>query len=277
MWKEKIENSGISTDVVTRVKVAIPAAVIVIGIVLFGDQVWVGFLVTLIAIIGMWEFVQMTNSQLPELRIKLLLGVSIFTGICTIIAGRSGLDSSIILSNLLVVFYYLLFSPAKKIAGLQELGASLFGVIWIPWSLHHLTLIKGLENGTAFLFLLVIIIWVSDIAAYFGGKRFGKIPLAPSISPKKTVEGSLIGLMASAVIAYGFVSLLGLSFLGWKCLILGVVIAAIGQAGDLIESKWKRLCDVKDSGNIMPGHGGVLDRIDGFLPATPIFYYFLIL
>ena len=137
-------------------------------------------------------------------------------------------------------------------------------------------LIKAHEDGTALVFFLLFIISFSDIFAYFGGKRFGNIPLAPSISPKKTWEGSLIGAGVSALFSGLYVELT-LDYFWLTGIMLGLVTAAAGQLGDLVESRIKRLCGVKDSGRLLPGHGGILDRVDGYLIAAPLFYYLILL
>jgi len=119
-----------------------------------------------------------------------------------------------------------------------------------------------------------ILIWVNDSFAYLVGKNFGKQKLFPSVSPKKTVEGFLGGLFFSCVASY-FISEYThtLSFTNW--LILAIIISVFGTIGDLIESKFKRQAGVKDSGVIMPGHGGLLDRLDSIIFAAPFIYLFL--
>ena len=119
-----------------------------------------------------------------------------------------------------------------------------------------------------------ILIWVNDSFAYLVGKNFGKLKLCEKISPKKTVEGFLGGLFFSCVASY-FISTFApsLSFTNW--LILSIIISVFGTLGDLIESKFKRQANVKDSGAIMPGHGGLLDRLDSIIFAAPFIYLFL--
>ena len=119
-----------------------------------------------------------------------------------------------------------------------------------------------------------ILIWVNDSFAYLVGKNFGRQKLFPSVSPKKTVEGFLGGLFFACVSSYfiaEFTETLG--FTSW--LILGIIVSVFGTIGDLIESKFKRQADVKDSGVIMPGHGGLLDRLDSIIFAAPFIYLFL--
>ena len=119
-----------------------------------------------------------------------------------------------------------------------------------------------------------ILIWVNDSAAYFVGKNFGKQKLFPSVSPKKTVEGFLGGLFFACVSSYFIATYTEtLGFTSW--LILAIIVSVLGTLGDLIESKFKRQAGVKDSGVIMPGHGGLLDRLDSIIFAAPFIYLFL--
>lgn len=120
-----------------------------------------------------------------------------------------------------------------------------------------------------------ILVWVNDSFAYIVGKNFGRQKLFPSISPKKTVEGFLGGLLFSCISSYFISAYMDetLSFTSW--LILAIIVSVFGTLGDLIESKFKRQADVKDSGVIMPGHGGLLDRLDSIIFAAPFIYLFL--
>ena len=132
------------------------------------------------------------------------------------------------------------------------------------------------NGGIAWLLWLLLMIWSTDIAAYEVGRRFGKTKLAESISPNKTVEGSLAGIAGALVIGFIF----GISFIhvnGFIAFIIPVVISVIGQLGDLAESKVKRLAGVKDSGNLLPGHGGILDRFDSMMPGAVFMYIFLLI
>jgi phosphatidate cytidylyltransferase len=124
------------------------------------------------------------------------------------------------------------------------------------------------------LLTLLGIIWAGDSLAYYGGRAFGRHPLAPVVSPKKTVEGAVAGLVGSVLAAI----LIGIRLLGQSLLpmaVAGLLIGGVGQIGDLSESALKRSAGVKDSSSILPGHGGILDRLDSLLFAAPIFYWFL--
>lgn len=125
-------------------------------------------------------------------------------------------------------------------------------------------------RGLAWTALVVIAIWVGDSLAFLGGRRFGRRRLAPRISPGKTIEGSLTGLLGSALSALLCAALFGLSLPAVGALAIGAGLGITGQLGDLIESLLKRLAGVKDSGTLIPGHGGLLDRIDALLLTFPV-------
>ena len=164
----------------------------------------------------------------------------------------------------------------------NNLTAGFFGGIYAPLGFLCLMLIRGMgtnEQGFAFALTLVLMIWGGDVFAYFGGKNFGKRPLAPTISPKKTVEGFLFGFIGCAV---GLaVSIYTLPFVSPITMLNGLplifLIGIFGPIGDLIESKIKRKAEVKDSSNLLPGHGGFFDRFDALIPASCAMYVYLIL
>ena len=145
-----------------------------------------------------------------------------------------------------------------------------FGVIYV---IRHIN-----DVGAAFTILMFMVIWVTDVCAYYGGKRFGKHSLSP-ISPKKTIEGTLIGIGASMIVSAVWVFFDGSSLLfgGVSIVLMAGCIAAIAQFGDLYESLIKRTYNVKDSSNILPGHGGILDRADSTLFVAPLVFIMIIL
>jgi phosphatidate cytidylyltransferase len=139
-----------------------------------------------------------------------------------------------------------------------------------------LLLIANFQHTFTPLLLLgaFILVWVNDSAAYLVGKNLGKQKLFPSISPKKTVEGFLGGLLFACIASY-FIALYSETLNSTNWLILAIIVSVFGTFGDLIESKFKRQADVKDSGVIMPGHGGLLDRLDSLIFAAPFIYLLL--
>lgn len=152
---------------------------------------------------------------------------------------------------------------------------SLFGTIFIGWGLSHLVLLRGLESGERYILLLCTIIWAGDAMAMYVGKGLGRHKMAPSISPGKTWEGAVGGVVSCLLAA-----VLGTHFLApqlslRQSLMFGLMVSCAAQTSDLGESMLKRYVGVKDSGTLIPGHGGVLDRIDSLFLAAPLAFYTL--
>lgn len=169
-------------------------------------------------------------------------------------------------------------SPPEPITfAADRLGRYVLGTVWIGGLFPTLLLMRRWEHGLAFVVLVMVISWFGDTGAYFAGRAFGRTPLHPKVSPKKTWEGFAGGVVASGVGA----SLMQLFFLPdlgvVEAPILGVLASAMSVLGDLSESMIKRSFDVKDSGWIMPGHGGLLDRVDSVLFVAPTVYAWMVL
>lgn len=167
----------------------------------------------------------------------------------------------------------------RKEHSLDRAALTVFGALFVGWTLAHLALIRDLRpHGEGLTFLLFITIWIMDSVAYFVGRSFGRHKLAPAISPGKTWEGAAAGFVAgvAAVLVarrFWLADALPLP----AAATLGVLLGVVAQASDLAESVVKRAVGAKDSSNLLPGHGGVLDRFDSFLLAAPMMYYVLIL
>lgn len=167
---------------------------------------------------------------------------------------------------------------------LLSLSVTLFGALYtggllsFGLLLRHLPGVQGAWHGTALLFAPVVLTWASDTFAYFVGRRWGRRKLIPTVSPGKTVEGSVGALVGTVVVAAAYAWVLGL-FASYRlslvaAVALGVLISVAAQVGDLVESLVKRDAGVKDSGALLPGHGGALDRFDSLLFTLPIAYGF---
>lgn len=166
---------------------------------------------------------------------------------------------------------------------LADAASALFAPIYIGMPLGALAWVRADRNigydtanwdGRVVVLLLLAVIVVSDSAQYYCGRAFGRRPLAPTISPKKTVEGAIGGLVfGTAATMIGGQYVFASPF--WLLALLGAAISLLGMVGDLFESLLKRSADVKDSSNLIPGHGGVLDRIDSWLFAAPVYYVFV--
>jgi phosphatidate cytidylyltransferase len=170
-------------------------------------------------------------------------------------------------------FWLLSRSEARTLRGVL---AFFLMTLWIGTPLAHLELIGELPVGRYLVLVAVVGPWVSDSGAYFTGRFFGRHELSPTLSPKKTYEGAIGGLLvAVAAVGYFAYEFLDVSII--EAALLGVAVSAFSQAGDLFESALKRILDLKDLGHVLPGHGGILDRIDSLLFTTPAVYYLYML
>jgi phosphatidate cytidylyltransferase len=178
--------------------------------------------------------------------------------------------------TLLVFFFACLFllrhGTIERVTG--ELALLLFGFLYISLPLAHLALLRDLAHGTRWVLLVLFMVMLNDSCAYFSGTYWGRKKLYPSVSPKKSVEGAIGGLVGSVLAA----GLAHVTFMPWSglvpLLLLGLVAGVVAELGDLFESLLKRSFGVKDSGTLIPGHGGILDRLDSLLFAFPLTYYF---
>lgn len=160
---------------------------------------------------------------------------------------------------------------------LEDVKKQVQGVVYISLSLAMIVLIRNAPHGVAWVFLLLFVVFAGDVGAFYTGKFFGRHKLNPSVSPGKTIEGSIGGMMLCIAVGYVFVRLFLPHLNHWSIFVLFVLMNIIAQVGDLFESELKRAADIKDSGNILPGHGGILDRIDALLFAAPLAYFFKLL
>jgi phosphatidate cytidylyltransferase len=164
-----------------------------------------------------------------------------------------------------------LFAESRS---LDRAALTLFGVLFVGWTLPHLYLLRDVRPwGEGLTWMLVVSVWCCDTAAYFVGKAVGRHRLTV-VSPKKTVEGGVAGFLASVGASLAVRSaLIPGAMPAWEAAALGAGLGLIGQASDICESLLKRAAGVKDSGSVLPGHGGMLDRFDSFLLAGPFMYY----
>lgn len=171
--------------------------------------------------------------------------------------------------------FILKFFRANSEGSLAGIALTLFGILYVSWFLSFLIKIRFLPSGALWVAFVIATTKASDIGAYAVGTLFGKRRLMPHVSPKKTVEGLWGGLALSSVVAAAFAPVLPLGFDAAHLAVIGFVMGAVGQIGDLSESLMKRCCHAKDSGGVLPGMGGVLDAVDSILFTAPIFYFYL--
>lgn len=177
-----------------------------------------------------------------------------------------------------VVALVMLREMAAREHSLDRVSLTLFGAMFLGWMPAHLALLRDLRpDGERITFMLFVAVWAMDCAAYAVGKAWGSRPLAPALSPKKTWEGAAAGSAAAMAVVFGFhAAAPGMMSLR-RALLMGALIGVAGQLSDLAESLIKRAVGAKDSGTLLPGHGGVMDRFDSFILSAPAVYYCLVL
>ncbi|QQY80703.1 phosphatidate cytidylyltransferase [Keratinibaculum paraultunense] len=177
--------------------------------------------------------------------------------------------------SLLFILYFILiissiFLVLNEDATLYDISITLFGIVYIPYLFQHILYLEG----DIYIWFVFIIAWGTDTFAYIVGSLFGKKKLCPKLSPNKTLEGSIGGILGSVLLTYLYIKILGINLI-WKYIILSIIGSIVAQLGDLTASKIKRFSNVKDFGFIIPGHGGVLDRFDSILFTAPLVYYYI--
>jgi phosphatidate cytidylyltransferase len=166
---------------------------------------------------------------------------------------------------------------SQPVHSLDRVALTLFGALFAGWMPAHLALIRDLRpHGEAFAFLTFAAVWAMDTAAYAAGRGFGRHALAPVLSPKKTWEGAAAGFGAAIAVCLAFQKFkLSESVTPLQAVVIGVIIGSMGQLSDLAESMVKRDAGAKDSGALLPGHGGVFDRFDSYILCAPAVFYAL--
>ncbi len=176
---------------------------------------------------------------------------------------------------LFVFFFYGMVKGRELKDSAIDVAFKALGLMYIALPLAYLAPLREMDGGQWWILFLLVVIWSSDTLAFLTGKLLGRHRLAPEISPKKTIEGAIGGLSGAFIAAFFFNMFAGMG-MGLKgVFVLSIAIGFIAMIGDLAESLLKRSAGVKDSGSIIPGHGGILDRIDSILFPIPLLYYFL--
>jgi phosphatidate cytidylyltransferase len=229
---------------------------------LLGGWPW-EVLLGLLALVVAWEVVQLARAAgldpAPEVALPGCL--ALFAALVWAPGWSAGLAAALLVATLLAQF------PApRRPAALANAGATLLAAL-LPLLLVALAFLRRASGGQGLTLVVVAAVWAADAAAYFAGRAYGRRPLAPAISPRKSWEGAAAGLLAGTAAGAVAAALAGVPV--GVGTVLGAVSAAAGAAGDLAESALKRSAGVKDAGVLLPGHGGVLDRFDSLLLAAP--------
>lgn len=211
----------------------------------------------LLACIGFYEYTKMNECEKHT-------DFPLFSGV-VIIAMLFYANAVNLPMEIIIIFYtiiLLMFSLFSKVNfGFEKVGYMILGVLYIAFGFAWLSEMRDVK-GFGFVFFVILAIWVTDSGAYFIGKKFGKTKLYEAISPNKTIEGAFGGIIATIALGLVFYSITDYFVSVYHVLFLGLVISVCSQVGDLLESALKRQNDVKDSGTLLGGHGGILDRFD---------------
>jgi len=257
-------------------KRVITAAVLiplVLLLLLKGSFLLVVLAAALVAELAAWEYLSIADIQ-GSRRTLLLIAIAVLFAATW--SSPSLITPVIGLCSLVLLIVCSFRSPLDRV--LPEAAFSVFGLLYCGLTLVTLPLIWVQQDGPSLLVFLFCVVWIGDTAALYVGRSFGRHKLAPQISPNKTWEGTAASLAGSLLIAAGLVALARLGTLHFNApltqwLLLAAVLNLFAQVGDLVESAIKRGAGVKDSGVMLPGHGGILDRIDALLLAAPALWY----
>lgn len=269
-----------------RVLTALILAPLVLALVLAGPRWLIMLVVAVVALLAGWEFLGLAErcaAKPPRIAVMVAV-LALFVG------NFEWPDLTLPIFGFLslaLLVYCTFRSSTQRV--LLDVASSIFGLFYAGLTLLALTSLRDEPNGSSLVVFLLCVVWAGDIAALYVGRSWGRHKLAPALSPNKTWEGA-VGSVAGSLLVTGALLWLGsqlavwnvvkLSFadeVWWYWLALAVVVNVAAQVGDLAESALKRSAGVKDSGTLLPGHGGVLDRIDALLLAAPALWYALVI
>ena len=263
----RAERRNTGSDLGARIVAAIPLIAFAVFIVLQGGWIWTVALLVL-GLLCLHEYFELVRDLHPVR----LAGMLTVIALC--IAAYRGDQFqlvAIVAASIPVTFMLTLVSPVRR-GAIVSMSATLMGTWWIGLALAHAILLRDLPHGDGIVIDVLVATFIGDTGAYLGGRTFGERPLAPQISPNKTLEGVMIG-MFTAVAAAFFAGLYQDWLSGPQALILGAAVAVTAPLGDLFESLIKRDAGVKDTGGLFGAHGGVLDRLDAVLFTIVAGYY----
>jgi phosphatidate cytidylyltransferase len=260
-------------NLISRLLVAVVGLPLVLGMVWLGGW-WLYVLVLLASLVAVHEFVTMTRPLRP-------LAPALYLGVALALTAAQTAGTVWMLGGVLATFVLAFGASAlakTHAPATVAIGATVLGASWIAFGLGHLLLVRGVHvHGRLVAFAVLLTVWAADTFAYFGGRLIGRHKMAPTVSPGKTWEGFAIGSLAGVFVAFVTLYDTRHTYLRvWQAVVLGIVVVLASVVGDLFESMLKRDMQVKDTGRLLGGHGGILDRVDALLFAGPAAYYLLL-
>jgi phosphatidate cytidylyltransferase len=236
-------------------------------------------LVGFACICSLWEYYRIVFNAEGEILYGVVIWWGYFVGLAIIVTAHiTDFESVLVVLalNLVIVGLISTFLYKSKPSVVNVIPKQVQGIVYIPLLLSFLVSIRREPDGMTWIFLLLAVIFAGDVSAYYVGSYFGRHKLNPAISPGKTIEGALGGLAGNLLVG-STAKFFFLPALSWgPAILFFLAVGLAGQVGDLFESEFKRSSKIKDSGGILPGHGGFLDRIDALLFASPVAYLFII-
>ena len=253
-----------------RILTAIIGLPLLITIIWFG-QPWFTLAIAAMAILGSLEFYRMaSHSQIQPIT---YFGVAwVLLLVLSPHCPHAVTTPFLITSGILISMIWLLFRSPREHA-FNNWAWTMAGILYVGWMLSHWVDLRNLEAGKEWVFWAMFTTIANDSSAFFCGRAWGRRPLASAISPAKTWEGAIGGLLAGIIASLILGILFSLPLHYWQMALLGGVISVFAQLGDLVESLLKRNTETKDSGKLLPGHGGILDRIDSLMFTGVVVYY----
>jgi len=258
---------------VTRVLAALVGLAVILPALIWGGELAVEIIVGLVLLICVDEW---ANMAFPQRRWWALARL-VPPALALYLAVLYGPEGSLVLAlsgSVLWLFLATLFRAGPVDDATDTVGRLALGMAYVPGLIVFIPLVRRLPDGLAWVFLLLVITWMGDTGAYFAGRFLGRHKLYEKISPNKTWEGAIGGGVTAVVGAFVVRAIALPQLTVLDCVLLGIVVDAFGVCGDLCESMLKRSFGVKDSGWIMPGHGGILDRIDALLFTAPVLFLY---
>jgi len=268
-----------------RVITALWGIPLVTAIVWFGEP-WFTALMAIWGLLAAFEFYRMVAaSKVPPLTYFGLVWTLLFilsrnSGLLSLLEPHFNLDLLIpflLTSAVVLSLIWLLVRPQKEGAFASWVW-TMGGILYVGWLLSYLVAMRGLDDGRNWVFFALFTTWASDTCAFGIGKNLGRHKLAPRVSPGKTWEGVVGGIFGAVVMSILFFTPtpFRLPLIHWQAILLGLLVSVFGQLGDLVESLLKRNMGVKESSKLIPGHGGILDRMDSIVFAGIVVYYYVI-
>ena len=248
---------------------------VIFAIIVFTSSFFLAALIAVVAVGGIWEY---NNIVLGKGFLKEKIEGTFFAVMIPLVICLSGSQFVVPVLAFCILLTFILFLSSVKDASFDVMTVAkvVLGVMYIPFLLSHFILLRNLEKGTLWILFVLVLAFAGDITALYAGKYFGKHKLSPVISPAKTVEGTIGLIFGSTAACLIFSHFIFPEISLVKTGVLAFVGSIIGQLGDLSESAIKRNYGLKDASSLLPGHGGLLDRLDCILFITPFVYYYRI-